>query len=320
MSELEDFLSRHIEKYSDRPSSKGLRPKFVYHYTNITNAVKVLSAGSLYSRAEASARGLMENDNAASCVISATSQVYKEYARLYFGPKTPTQYHNEGIRPVEQRYEGAHCPVPVFFAFDKIAVLTRPDVRVSDGSVASHLTTVGPADIIFKSIPFDKVFHRGPVDPSISREITNHRHAEVLIPNSLPLDNNLVWIGCRSNAERQSLLFLLDSSVQKKYMPLIRLCDSAFFEKRWIFIERVEFSERLITFHFNPNSSYREQATVRLDVQYPNGGIGSKTFQVDLSRAKWQVRLPADYDWLIVKLYIFECLAYASKLSSEELL
>lgn len=52
---------------------------------------------------------------------------------LYFRPRTPTQFHNEGIRPPLQRGQsGAHCPVPIFF----VLVVHRPPRPASDSSSA----------------------------------------------------------------------------------------------------------------------------------------------------------------------------------------
>ena len=73
-------------------------PKFAYHYTDVTNAVSILSSGKLYSRVKAGAKGVMENDNASRQVIDMTETRATSYVRFYFRPLTPTQYHNEGVR------------------------------------------------------------------------------------------------------------------------------------------------------------------------------------------------------------------------------
>jgi hypothetical protein len=67
----------------------------------------------------------------------------------------------------------------------------------------------GDTSALFSQIPFDLVYHEGPFDNVLrSRNVIHHRHAEVLAPKSLKLDT-LRWIGCRSHAERESLLCLL---------------------------------------------------------------------------------------------------------------
>ena len=93
-------------------------PKYAYHYTDISNAVSILRSGYIYSRIHATESGLMQNDNASRQVIDITNRAAVSSVRFYFRPLTPTQYHNEGYKHPQLRYnhdENANTPVPVFF-------------------------------------------------------------------------------------------------------------------------------------------------------------------------------------------------------------
>ena len=67
---------------------------YFYHFTDIRNALNIIEKGWIYARHKASEEDLMVSDNASPAVMSVSSSGIKEYARLYFLPKNPTQYHN----------------------------------------------------------------------------------------------------------------------------------------------------------------------------------------------------------------------------------
>ena len=85
------------------PNSRIWWPKYFYHFTDIRNALEIIDKGWIYARHKATESKLMHSDNASPSVILVSSSKIKDYARLYFRPKTPTQYHNEGYKPEEIR-------------------------------------------------------------------------------------------------------------------------------------------------------------------------------------------------------------------------
>lgn len=101
------------------PASIKWWPKCFYHFTNIDNALGILGKEWIYGRRQAVESNLMQTENASSRVISVSQSKIKEYARLYFRPRTPTQYHSEGYKPecVRKRDINAVCPIPIFFLF-----------------------------------------------------------------------------------------------------------------------------------------------------------------------------------------------------------
>jgi hypothetical protein len=154
-------IEAHIQKYAARlGSSRAWWPSYIYHFTDLTNAVEILKSGAIYSRQQAHNLGVMHNDNASANVINNTNVDHTRFARLYFRPRTPTQFRNEGIRgrqPVDERWEGSHCPVPIFFCFDAVEILLRDDVFFSNGNMAKRNTKYDSSEAFFDTLDFDKI-------------------------------------------------------------------------------------------------------------------------------------------------------------------
>jgi hypothetical protein len=249
------IVRQHIRQWSARLGNLSWWPEYVYHFTDVRNAVNILKDGFLCSREEAAQRGVMVVDNASQEIIQQTYSDRQRYVRLYFRPKTPTQFCNEGFRPVGQRDRDAHCPVPIFFCFDAFDILTRDDCEYSNGNMGAARTLHSGEERFFRNIPFHWVFHNGSFYPDLPKEdIIFHRHAEILIPDHLPLDNSLKMIVCRSSAERQTLLRLLPADIRDIWLPKIRLGDAGFYFRRWTFIEEVVAVDGNIIFRFNPST------------------------------------------------------------------
>jgi hypothetical protein len=132
-----DDIRRHIQTWSNRLGNLSWWPRYIYHFTDVRNAASIIQSKHLYSRAETEYRRLMEVDNASPTVIQQTHPEHQENVRLYFRPRTPTQYRNEGIRPVSQRQLGAHCPVPIYFCFDALTILAQDNTRFLDGNMGT---------------------------------------------------------------------------------------------------------------------------------------------------------------------------------------
>ncbi len=210
--------------------------KFLYHFTDVQNAVSILEQGALFSRNEAARQGIMVTDNASPGIIDRTSNRWKDYARLYFHPKTQTQYRNEGFRPMSHYWEGAHCPMPVFFLFDSQIVLSRADVRFSNGNLASDDSEV------FDSINEERIL-----------QIVSSRQSEVIVPDALRLDA-VRFIVCRSEAERETLLRLISPTTRARWERKFEIDNGRnwnIFFRDWPYVESVELNRSSIIFHFN---------------------------------------------------------------------
>lgn len=255
MKPWHDEIRQHIDEWSARLGNRHWWPRYVYHFTDVRNAASIIKTGLLYCRAEAERLGLMEVDNASPQIIGRTRAEHLEYARLYFRPQTPTQYDNEGIRPESRReLGGAHCPIPIYFCFDALGVLTDDETVFSDGNMGSTRVLYSGARDFFVQIPFELVFHHGPFSQQSRDEVVFRRHAEVLVPHSLSLDTRLRFIAARSAAERRTLLHLLPPNLRPSWDSRIRLGEQGLFERKWTFVEDAVTVGDSVVFSFNPST------------------------------------------------------------------
>ena len=108
-----------------------LRPK-AYHFTHMSNAVKIIKAMKLQCRNYAEGNF----SNSAGSNVHRTNKAHR-FARFYFMPKSPTQFYNECLgkdKSDRRYYDRAYnlglpkCPMPVFFIFDvEELLMAMPD-------------------------------------------------------------------------------------------------------------------------------------------------------------------------------------------------
>ena len=232
-------------------------PDYLFHYTDIGNALSIIREGALFSRNEAQRRGLMATDNASPSIIDNTNDEWKDYVRLYFRPKTPTQFRNEGFRPIRNRYYDAHCPLPIYFIFDSKEILTLPGCRFSDGNLAAVNPNVFSTAADLENMPFEHIYHEGSISKDARAQITFHKNAEVIVPTQLDL-SSLRYIVCRSQAEYETFLHILPRNARAHWRNNIRIDNhrTRLFFKRWAYVESVEVDSSRISFHFNKSPEH----------------------------------------------------------------
>ena len=310
-------LRNHVVRWQGHLKKEGRDwwPCFLYHYTDVRNAVSILNTGVLYSRAEAEARQLMHTDNAHPEIIARTHSEHLHFVRLYFRPRTPTQYVNEGIKPPDQRGNG-HCPVPVFFLFGLVDVIGRDDARFSRGTLASHLHGhSSDRDYFVRTIPWRDVYGDG-VPPTDAAK--KARAAEVVIPKCLPLGSALKGIYCRSPAERVTLLDGLADDVATTWANKIRTGFADFFVRRHPYIVNVSGREgRVIEVAFDRKLVSRSgEIHVRVHGS-PRYGKWSGQFADGKDRMIWKLR--RSYSSAHVSVYMEDCLAFRGKVVLNDL-
>ena len=297
-------------------------PAFLFHCTDISNAVSILRNGEMFSRLHAQKRGLLERDIASPEIIAGTDPQWQDYVRLYFRPRTPTQYNNEGFRPVGQWSRNSHCPVPVYFIFSALKVLSQSDCLFSDGNLGSTHANVSGDATFLKKIPFNLVYHDTWFDPLEASQIIHHRNAEVLVPQRMGLEN-LHYIECRSDAEYKTLLHLLTVRTRSRWIDRIGVrAGLRLFNRKWTFVERVEMSEEEIIFRFNRTSKTPGPFDARIELEEPATGRRynwqNNAFDCDniLKLSLASLRNPVDYT---VRLTLDGQLAYANRYQSDDL-
>ncbi len=313
-------IQQHIQAWSARLGNLVWWPRYVYHFTDVRNAANILQHGFLYSRSEVEQRGLMAVDNASPQVIGQTKPEHFDYVRLYFRPRTPTQYNNEGIRPRNRRQlGGAHCPVPLFFCFDALHILSQTETRFSNGNMGSSRCVHSDDRDFFFNIPFELVFHNRWFPPTERDEIVFRRNAEVLIPEKLALDSALKFIACRSVAERQTLLQHLPIGLANRWQPRIRVGLSDLFFRQWTFIEEVTTVDKRVIFRFNPNTKTPGPFTVKFTYQEDGEDrVRSWEGQKDKLTTKLSFDLTGAR-WGRATLYLDDALAFKGLILLEEI-
>jgi hypothetical protein len=282
---------------------------YLYHVTNIENAVSILQSGLLLSRADVVTHGALKRDHADPGVISGTDRDVSHYVRLYFRPRTPTFFHNEGFRSQalrERNRFNAHCPVPVALIFDAATVLALPQTRFSDGNLATWTglplmsrTFQGLAAL--ESLPFEGIYHDDILysDDPRKQEIIRQRNSEVIVPNSLSLTDHLRAIRCRSDAELRTLTSLSGFRTWERYRKRTGInTDASIFFSRWLFIERVRIVNGAVALNIHQPVEVHERSQsfdATITVEFEDGKTLAKTFKLKPERGS---SLQTPTDWL----------------------
>ncbi len=267
----------------------------------------------------------MKLDIASPEIIAGTSSEWQNHVRLYFRPRTPTQFNNEGSRPLGQQSRNSHCPVPVYLIFGAESILSLADCRFSNGNVGSNHASVGESISFLQEIPFDLVYHDSAFNSSdrdLRDRIVLSRNAEVLVPNQLNLEN-LLFIVCRSEAEYETLLYFLPPLTRSRWMDKIGVrTDLRLFFRQWTFVEHADLSNARTIFRFNPNSKLPRPFRISVElVEYATGKkyIWSReeySCQEHQELHLTNVLDPYDYT---VRLKLDGQLAYANRYQADDL-
>lgn len=233
-------------------------PKFAFHYTDVTNAVSILSSGYLYSRADATHLRVMRNDNASRQVIDMTNLNTVSKVRFYFRPLTPTQYYNEGYKHSALRYDGdekANVPVPIFLLFDLEKLLSLPGVEFSETSQAGYGSKGYSGVENFSKLNFDYIYDNSYDNFTVTK---NYRHAEIVHPNSMAIESCISNILCRNSLEQTTLLNMLRKEnplAFARYKNIIKVYKRDTFENNGLFLTNCSYHDNTISISFSDNYS-----------------------------------------------------------------
>ncbi|WP_418302458.1 DarT ssDNA thymidine ADP-ribosyltransferase family protein [Lysinibacillus fusiformis] len=286
-------------------------PRYIYHFSDIQNIVSILKSGYVASRNFAIENGLMKNENACLDVISKTTHDNKNLARFYFRPKTPTQYHNEGIKSKFREYENeAHIPVPVFLVFDAVGMFSKSQSMfvernlVYSPPIKKHISELEKFD-------FDKIYHSSSLYGYSSydkQEIIEKRHAEVLFKDFCSLDC-LRSIVCRSLAEKDTLIHLLRlEGVDVSQYRIVTNGNELLYKKNRAFIEFVELESTYFKIDFKNFETLTDKDELKLMLRdlktdhqvslcFPaNTLIRTQTWRLKESKASYELKIKLNDD------------------------
>lgn len=272
MALSKEFVDQHISDWQQRLTSEiyGHRkhwPSHLFHHSPLENAVAIVRDGCLRSRNdEANQR---TRDVAAPGVIDTRNYAH-DFVRLYFRPKTPTQWNIEGTRKVgECKYgDEAHAPVLVMFMLTAQNVLGRPDIKFSNKNMQLADAVTGDDESFFGSIPFTKVFSEG--SNGGDKSITDARCAEVLCTSPLYLEDTLRRICFRSEPERETFLHLLGND-RHKWEGYCQVSDALkVFQKEYSFVQTLRLTNDGVVFRLNPRID-RQGVKLKIDAWSSSG-------------------------------------------------
>ncbi|MGL9815786.1 DarT ssDNA thymidine ADP-ribosyltransferase family protein [Enterococcus sp. DIV0098] len=321
---FKDFIQEFIEgeSFSDIPRDERVFLRYLYHFTDILNAVSILKTKKVLSRNEVIANGLMNSDNASADVINGSPIVAKESARFYFRPKTPTQYRNEGVlsqAELDNSVLKAHCPIPVFFLFSASEILGTDGVFFTEESLAKHHDVKLKSTLEeFKKLPFKEILHNRPYPPENKQLMNMRRQAEVVCNAGMSLDA-LKGIIVRSVPEKEFLLSLLSEKEKEYYSDLIFIDSKKllFFGSR-AYLSKVTLDEFRFIFDFNLGLSNPEYI-VKIEVD--DDIAGSRFWgpnKIRLSEMP-NIRLPeGGLHHYVVRVFLNDILIYQNRFDSDK--
>ncbi len=282
-------------------------PRFFFHVTDAANVVSILHDRELLCRDIAQATGRMQNDNASAEVLDGTHPAYFEAVRLYFRPRTPTFWHNEGICPQGRctKYR-AHCPMPVALLFDAAEVAGQTGVIFSSGNLAGSATRVGSDLEFLRSLNFEGIYHDQPPPAAEKARIQAARQSEIMVPGGLPL-TALRRIASRSHAERQTLRTMLDDAgVQSPVAADAFVADYRCCHGHRTYVEHViHDGERLIVAFNQPTETPGPYTANLVVTPVDTGETATKTFSIKADATlRWGLPRPFWHQPLRVDLYL----------------
>lgn len=309
---LKDLIHLLCEKQNLRDKSI---PRFLYHFSDIINIVSILKCGFIGSRNLCIEEGLMKNDNASQEVISITTDSNKSMARFYFRPKTPTQYHSEGIKSNYKKYkmDNVHCPIPIFLVFDAVGILSLTESRFVERNLAYDPPIKSQIEELEK-FDFEKIYHSG---PTYDHEIIEKRHAEVLIKDKCSLEY-LISVVCRSTAEKDTLVNLLKlNGVDYTKYRIVTNGNHLLFNKERAYIDFVELESKYIKIGFKNFNTLTENDKIKLTLT-DNITNKSQVVEEPANKFKGNLRLGIKVEKVDYKFEIFvnEKLIYLGEFQS----
>ncbi len=249
-------FERQLDKLTQEIVSETAKhwPRFAFHFSNITNIASILRSGELLSRTNLDSKGTGRHDAADQNIIAQTDPEIKNYVRLYFRPRTPTAYLTEGFRPSRPPDSGQpHCPVPIYLLFDMKDIITLRQSSFSDGNLARNSRRIMSSAADFARLPFYDIYSEGGLGTVRPNEIMNHRHAEVIVPDSLSL-KHLKAIMCRSQPEYDTLRHLVGGLWREwgEKTRVVKEPKTTLFDMQWLHVTSARLSYQFASLQLHP--------------------------------------------------------------------
>ncbi len=302
-----------------RRSERRWWPRLLFHYTDIQNAARILSSGYLFSRQHLEEERTLAVSSGSDEVPAGTHQDIKKFVRLYFRPKTPTQYHAEGVKSSHSLstsdFSDAHCPVPVFFLFDSAEILSRNGCMFSDRGLASRNYQIMSTASELENLEWSKIYHNGRFDRRRPEEadIVARRMAEAIVPDRLDLES-LKWIYCRSEAEKDTLLHMLTDALRSQYEKrIVSTTRSDLYFRQHTYLEAVRMDSEAAHLSFSPDTQSRGPFHLQVTIRSGNDMRHHTEDRFSFQRDEFRWRINTGFDDYELELRLDKYLIYRNR-------
>ncbi|MFN7180824.1 DarT ssDNA thymidine ADP-ribosyltransferase family protein [Hyphomonas sp.] len=315
---IEEHIRVHTERLArSRFPYAAKWPEQIFRHEPIQNLAAILNSGQLLSRN--AAQGLAAMDVAAAEIVNNNNRAH-DFARLYFRPRNPTQYSIEGIRKAQEIRFGAHAPMLGMLVFCARRILSSEGVRFSTCNMQNDEAIVGDTDQFFTTqMDFARIYHNGSFGGDVT--IKAKRCAEVLLPSPMEIAPRLLFVLCRSEAEKETLLNLLNPRAKQQWARIINTSDDlTYFEKKFAHVELVYLTERGVVVQFAQREDGR---TIDLHLECVNARTGAKLINYqsasfapipDGNARRWRFDGRITLGTYRVTIHVENCLAYDAHL------
>ena len=286
-------------------------PRHLFHHANVETAISILKTGALYSREDALAHGVLQNDIAPEEIVQNQDAAHP-YVRLYFRPRTPTQHCIEGIRKPVDYFMGRHGGFLVMLAFRSEDVLTMESTKFSTGNMQSPYSRILDGDAGFDELDFAGIYHDKPYP---SDDEKRKRCAEVLSQSPLDIATTLAAIIVRTDADAATMRFLLTCEGLGHMLPLVKKSQgTGIFFNEYTALEFVDTAPGRISFKLKGTKSTGDIQTVLTVFDAANTPDNLVTQELRPNHPYYtEHNLPAGSYRLLIKLegcYAHESLAH----------
>lgn len=282
-------------------------PARLFRHEPLESALAVINSGLLKSRNGAA--GHIAHDVAPDDIIGA-NELAHDYVRLYFRPRTPTQWNIEGIREPSDFYHGKHAPVLFMFLFNAKKILTTPGVMFSDGNMQSGASQTSDNDANFAALDFASIYHEGPIPADQRDHVRRSRCAEVLCANPLVLNGNLEAVICRSDAERRLLLNELGPNFDNGDRVRV-FKEPGIFNADFAFVESADLTEEGLLVRFHPPNRGAREGRVQVTITSASSNRLMKRWDQSLDLGKrWQFKADLEDGSYRIEILLRDCLAF----------
>lgn len=243
----------HVDEWCAKFSNyKQKWPSHLFRHEPLENAIAVLKAGVLTSRQDAVENNTLQNDIAPDNIIQNRDDAYSK-VRLYFRPRTPTQYHIEGIRKPADFYMGKHAGFLVMLVFNSETVLTMESTQFSCGNMQSPYSNVYDGDDGFSNLDFTGTYHD---EAYPNDDQKRQRCAEVLAKSPLHIADTLSAIVVRTDADVNTMKYLLNREGLSHFVPLVKKSEgTGVFFQRFTAIQYVDTAPGRISYKLKGTES-----------------------------------------------------------------